>query len=90
MDIRVARIPVAAIPRARTLRDTRGMWKAVVDRDSDRILGATLLGPDSSEVLTVIHTAMLAGLPSTALRDAIIAHPTMAEGLNLLFNSWTK
>ncbi|MCW2919806.1 MAG: mercuric reductase [Actinomycetia bacterium] len=52
--------------------------------------GAALLGPDSSEVLAVLHTAMLAGLPSTALRDSIITHPTMAEGFNLLFNSWTK
>ncbi|MFC4529950.1 dihydrolipoyl dehydrogenase family protein [Sphaerisporangium dianthi] len=89
MDVRVAKLPVAAIPRARTMRDTRGLWKAIVDRRSERILGVALLGPESSEVLTVVQTAMLAGLPYTALRDAIIAHPTMAEGLNALFASWT-
>ncbi|MER7739621.1 FAD-dependent oxidoreductase [Streptomyces sp. NPDC096538] len=88
-DVRVARMPVAAVPRARTLRDTRGVWKAVVDRDSDRILGVALIGPDASEVLTVVQTAMLTGAPYTLLRDSIIAHPTMAEGLNMLFNTLT-
>jgi pyruvate/2-oxoglutarate dehydrogenase complex dihydrolipoamide dehydrogenase (E3) component len=89
-DIRVAKLPVAAVPRARTLRDTRGLWKAVVDRDSERILGVALLGPESAEVVTVVQTAMLAGLPFTALRDGIIAHPTMAEGLNALFSAWVE
>lgn len=88
-NIRVARLPVKAIPRARTLRDTRGLWKAVVDRDTEEILGVALLGPESSEVLTVVQTAMWAGLPFTALRDGLIAHPTMAEGLNALFGAWT-
>ncbi|WUH88948.1 FAD-dependent oxidoreductase [Streptomyces sp. NBC_00433] len=86
--VRVARLPVAAIPRARTMRETRGLWKAVVDQDSEQILGASLLGAESSEVLAVLHTAMQAGLPYPALRDSIITHPTMAEGLNLLFASW--
>ncbi|GGS49969.1 FAD-dependent oxidoreductase [Streptomyces griseoviridis] len=88
-NVRVARLPVKAIPRSRTLRDTRGVWKAVVDRDTDEILGVALLGPESSEVLTVVQTAMWAGLPFTALRDGLIAHPTMAEGLNALFTAWT-
>jgi pyruvate/2-oxoglutarate dehydrogenase complex dihydrolipoamide dehydrogenase (E3) component len=88
-NVRVARLPVKAIPRSRTLRDTRGVWKAVVDRDTDEILGVALLGPESSEVLTVVQTAMWAGLPFTALRDGLIAHPTMAEGLNALFAAWT-
>ncbi|MFF5860670.1 dihydrolipoyl dehydrogenase family protein [Streptomyces sp. NPDC012751] len=87
-DVRVARLPVKAIPRARTMRETRGLWKAVVDRNTEEILGVALLGPDSSEVLTVVQTAMWAGLPFTRLRDGIIAHPTMAEGLNALFTSW--
>jgi pyruvate/2-oxoglutarate dehydrogenase complex dihydrolipoamide dehydrogenase (E3) component len=87
-DIRVAKLPVKAIPRARTMRETRGLWKAVVDRNTEEILGVALLGPDSSEVLTVVQTAMWAGLPFTSLRDGIIAHPTMAEGLNALFTSW--
>ncbi|MFI6208151.1 dihydrolipoyl dehydrogenase family protein [Streptomyces sp. NPDC051041] len=87
-DVRVAKLPVRAIPRARTLRETRGVWKAVVDRDTEEILGVALLGPDSSEVLTVVQTAMWAGMPFTRLRDGLIAHPTMAEGLNALFTSW--
>ncbi|MCM3298368.1 NAD(P)/FAD-dependent oxidoreductase [Streptomyces sp. NPDC058947] len=89
-DIRVAKLPVKAIPRARTMRETRGLWKAVVDRNTEEILGVALLGPDSSEVLTVVQTAMWAGLPFTVLRDGIIAHPTMAEGLNALFTSWVE
>ncbi|MFF9488228.1 dihydrolipoyl dehydrogenase family protein [Streptomyces sp. NPDC014676] len=88
-NVRVAKLPVKAIPRSRTLRDTRGVWKAVVDRDTEEILGVALLGPESSEVLTVVQTAMWAGLPFTALRDGLIAHPTMAEGLNALFTAWT-
>ncbi|MET9126178.1 FAD-dependent oxidoreductase [Streptomyces sp. NPDC004528] len=88
-DIRVARMPVVAVPRARTLRETRGVWKAVVERGSGHILGAALLGPESSEVVATVQTAMLAGLPHQALRDMILTHPTMAEGLNLLFTKWT-
>ncbi|MFF5858181.1 dihydrolipoyl dehydrogenase family protein [Streptomyces sp. NPDC012751] len=87
-NVRIAKLPVMAIPRARTLRDTRGLWKAVVDRDSEQILGVALLGPEAAEVVTVVQTAMLAGLPYTALRDGMIAHPTMAEGLNALFTAW--
>ncbi|WP_225850782.1 NAD(P)/FAD-dependent oxidoreductase [Streptomyces sp. HPF1205] len=87
-DIRVAKLPVKAIPRARTMRETRGMWKAVVDRNTEEILGVALLGPESSEVVTVVQTAMWAGLPFTRLRDGLIAHPTMAEGLNALFAGW--
>ncbi|SCF00414.1 dihydrolipoyl dehydrogenase family protein [Micromonospora mirobrigensis] len=83
--VRVVRLPVAAIPRARTLRQTTGMWKAVLHRDTDRILGVALLGAEAGEVVTAVQLAMLAGMPGTALRDAMITHPTMAEGLNLLF-----
>ncbi|TNH27923.1 mercuric reductase [Micromonospora orduensis] len=86
-DIQVARLPVAAIPRARTLRQTEGMWKAVIDAGTDRILGAALLGAEAGEVITSVQLAMLAGMPWTALRDAVITHPTMTEGLNLLFAS---
>jgi pyruvate/2-oxoglutarate dehydrogenase complex dihydrolipoamide dehydrogenase (E3) component len=83
--VRVARMPVAAIPRARTVGHLEGMWKAVVDRDTDRILGAALLGTEASEAIAVIQMAMLAGMEYAAVRDAIITHPTIAEGLNLLF-----
>lgn len=85
VDVVVASQPVIAVPRARTLRQTAGLWKIVIDRASDRIVGASLMGADSGEVLAVIQTAMLAGAPFTLLRDSVIAHPTMAEGLNTVF-----
>jgi pyruvate/2-oxoglutarate dehydrogenase complex dihydrolipoamide dehydrogenase (E3) component len=59
--------------------------KALVDARTDRILGFTMFGPEAGEVMAAVQTAMLAGMPYTGLRDAIIAHPTMAEGLNSLF-----
>ena len=89
-EVRVARLPVSAIPRARTMRQTEGMWKAVVDVTTDRILGAALLSVEAGEVITTVQMAMLAGMPYTALRDAIINHPTMTEGLNLLFASFSE
>ncbi|MEV6534329.1 FAD-dependent oxidoreductase [Streptomyces sp. NPDC051639] len=83
--VRIAKLPVAAIPRARTMRETDGVWKAVIDGATDRILGVSLLGPEAGESLTTVQTAMLADMPFTVLRDMIITHPTMTEGLNLLF-----
>jgi probable pyridine nucleotide-disulfide oxidoreductase len=85
--IRVAKLPVAAIPRAKTLHDTLGSWKAVVDADSHQILGAALLGQDSGEVLAALQMAMIGGLRYDQVRDAVLTHPTMAEGLNLLFDT---
>ena len=58
--------------------------KALVDVHSDRLLGFTMLGPEAGEVMTIVQTAMLAGMPYTGLRDAIFTHPTMAEGLVFL------
>lgn len=87
LDARVARIAVAAIPRAKTLHDTVGSWKAVVDAATDKILGVALLGHASGEVVTAVQLAMLAGLPFQQVRDAVITHPTMGEGLNLLFDA---
>lgn len=84
-NVRIARMPVSAIPRARTVGQLDGMWKAVVDRDTNLILGAALLGTEASETIAVLQMAMLAGTEYTAVRDAIITHPTMAEGLTLLF-----
>ncbi|MBV8176510.1 MAG: FAD-dependent oxidoreductase [Verrucomicrobia bacterium] len=84
---RLAKIPLNAIYRARTLCETRGFLKALVDTESDRILGFTALGPEAGEIIAVVQVAMLAGLPYTALRDAILTHPTMAEGLIRLFSA---
>jgi pyruvate/2-oxoglutarate dehydrogenase complex dihydrolipoamide dehydrogenase (E3) component len=83
--VRVVTLPMTSVLRARTLGETRGFMKVLLDMDSDRILGFTMLGPGAGEVIGVVQTAMLAGLPYTALRDAIFTHPTMAEGLNVLF-----
>ncbi len=83
--LRVARIPMGAVLRSRTLDETRGFMKALIG-DDDRILGFTMFGPEAGEVMAVVQTAMLAGLAYTALRDAVLAHPTMAEGLNVLFS----
>jgi pyruvate/2-oxoglutarate dehydrogenase complex dihydrolipoamide dehydrogenase (E3) component len=83
--VRVARLPAAAIPRAMTMGETRGSLKAVVDADTDQLLGASILAAEGGEVMAVIQVAMQAALPYTALRDMIFAHPTMAEGLNDLF-----
>ena len=58
--------------------------KKLVERDSDHIAGFTMLGADAGEVLAVVQTAMLGGMPCTGRRDAIFTHPTMAEGLNVL------
>lgn len=83
--VRTSTLPITAVMRAWTLAETRGFMKAVVAADSDRILGFTMFGAEASEVMAAVQTAMLAGMPYTGLRDAIIAHPTMAEGLGGLF-----
>jgi pyruvate/2-oxoglutarate dehydrogenase complex dihydrolipoamide dehydrogenase (E3) component len=83
--VRVAKLPMAAVLRTRTMGETRGFMKALVEARTDRIVGFTMFGPEAGEVMAVVQTAMLAGLPYTGMRDAIYAHPTMAEGLNSLF-----
>ena len=84
---RLAKIPMEAVLRARTLSETRGFFKALIEEDGDRILGFTAFGAEAGEVMAVVQVAMLAGLPYTALRDAVLTHPTMAEGLAALFSS---
>jgi pyruvate/2-oxoglutarate dehydrogenase complex dihydrolipoamide dehydrogenase (E3) component len=85
VEVRVATLPMSAVLRTRTIAESQGFMKALVDAQSDRILGFTMLGPEAGEVMAVVQTAMLAGMPSTGLRDAILTHPTMAEGLGSLF-----
>jgi pyruvate/2-oxoglutarate dehydrogenase complex dihydrolipoamide dehydrogenase (E3) component len=82
---RLTKIPVTAVLRTRTLSEPRGFYKALVAADSDRILGFTAFAPEAGEVMTIVQIAMTAGLPYMALRDAILTHPTMAEGLAALF-----
>jgi pyruvate/2-oxoglutarate dehydrogenase complex dihydrolipoamide dehydrogenase (E3) component len=85
--VRVIKLPMAAVLRTRTIDETRGFMKALIEADGDRILGFTMVGPEAGEVMAVVQMAMLAGLPYWALRDAILTHPTMAEGLNSLFSN---
>ena len=82
---RLAKLPMEAVLRARTLSETRGFMKALVGHDSDEILGFTAVGPQAGEILAVVQTAMMGKLPYTVLRDAVFTHPTMAEGLGPLF-----
>jgi pyruvate/2-oxoglutarate dehydrogenase complex dihydrolipoamide dehydrogenase (E3) component len=84
---RLFKIPMEGVLRARTLSETRGFLKALVEVNSDRILGFTALAVDAGEIMASVQTAMIAGLPYTALRDAIWAHPTLVEGLIPLFSS---
>jgi pyruvate/2-oxoglutarate dehydrogenase complex dihydrolipoamide dehydrogenase (E3) component len=82
---RVAKLPMEAVLRARTLSETRGFMKALISHDSDEILGFTAVGPQAGEVIAVVQTAMMGKLPYTVLRDAVFTHPTIAEGLGPLF-----
>ncbi|SDN66171.1 Pyruvate/2-oxoglutarate dehydrogenase complex, dihydrolipoamide dehydrogenase (E3) component [Actinomyces ruminicola] len=86
-NVRVAKTPTAAVPRARTLGATGGFYKLIIDADTDLILGAAIIGESAGEVITAVQVAMLAGMPWQQLRDAPISHPTMGEGLNLVLDS---
>ncbi|MDO4243434.1 MAG: FAD-dependent oxidoreductase [Actinomyces sp.] len=86
-EVRVAKTPTAAVPRAKTLGRTEGFYKVVVDARTDTILGAAVIGPEAGEVVTSIQMAMLGGLTWQQVRDAVISHPTMSEGLNIVLDS---
>ncbi len=83
--VRIAKLPVAAIPKAQVLRKPVGLLKAVIDADTDRILGAHLFCEESFEMINTVKVAMDAGLPYTYLRDGVFTHPTMTEAFNDLF-----
>lgn len=82
--VRVVKLPMAAVPRARTNGATKGFMKMLIDAQSDAILGFTMLGTNAGDVVTAVQMAMLGGLPYQRVRDAIIAHPLISEGLNIL------
>lgn len=84
--IRVFTMPMTHVARADEMDETRGLMKAVVDTATGQILGCAVLGVMGGEVMTVVQTAMMGRLPYTALRDAVIAHPALAESLNNLFD----
>lgn len=86
VKVRVAKLPMRAVLRTRTTSETIGFMKALVC-DDDRIVGFAMIGADAGEVMAAVQIAMIADLPYTSLRDAILTHPTMAEGLNALFGN---
>jgi pyruvate/2-oxoglutarate dehydrogenase complex dihydrolipoamide dehydrogenase (E3) component len=85
-DVLIAKMPMDYVSRAVELGETRGFMKAVVDAESGQILGCAVLGIEGGEIMAMIQIAMLGNLPYTVLRDAVFAHPTLAESLNALFS----
>jgi pyruvate/2-oxoglutarate dehydrogenase complex dihydrolipoamide dehydrogenase (E3) component len=83
--VRVARLPTSAVLRAQATGEKQGFMKALVGENDERILGFTMIGAEAGEVMAVVQMAMLAEMPYTKLRDTVLAHPTMAEGLGFLF-----
>lgn len=81
------KMPVAAIPKAKVLKDQRGMLKMLVDPDTKTIIGATIYAPESHEIINMVALAMRAQLPYTMLRDQIYTHPTISEAFNDLLKN---
>ena len=86
-SLRLYRLPMTSVARAIEMNETAGVMKAVVDAETDLILGATVLGYEGGEVMAVLQMAMIGGVTATAIREGVFAHPTMAESLNNLFSS---
>ena len=84
--IRVAKMQMSSVARALEIDETRGFMKAVVDAESSQLLGATVLGIEGGEIMSMLEIAMMGKLPYTALQNGVFAHPTLAESLNNLFN----
>ena len=87
IPVHVARLPMASVLRTRTISETDGFMKALISPGDGRILGFTMIGAEAGEVMTVVQMAMHSNATYTVLRDAVLAHPTMAEGLNVLFST---
>jgi len=89
-DVRVAKMPMSSVARALEVDESRGFMKAVVDADTNQILGAAVLGIEGGEIMSMLQLAMMGKLPFTTLRDAIFSHPTLAESLNNLFTHFAS
>jgi pyruvate/2-oxoglutarate dehydrogenase complex dihydrolipoamide dehydrogenase (E3) component len=83
--VHVAKHPMKAVLRAQTIAETQGFMKVLTGKEDDRVLGFAMIGAEAGEVVATMQMAILGGLPSTALGDAIFTHPTMVEGLTGLF-----
>lgn len=88
--IRVAKMPMNSVARALEVDEPRGFMKAIVDTKTDQILGAAVLGIEGGELMSMLEIAMMGKLSYTALREAIFAHPTLAESLNNLFTHFSE
>ncbi len=84
---RLFKVPMAAVFRAQSLMETRGLLKCLVERESDKIVGFAAFGVGAGEIMGCVQIAMLGNLPYTALREAVLAHPTIPEGLISLFSA---
>jgi pyruvate/2-oxoglutarate dehydrogenase complex dihydrolipoamide dehydrogenase (E3) component len=87
VSVRVARLPMSAVLRTEATDETQGFMKVLVGGSDERILGFTMIGSEAGEVLAAVQTAMLANLPYSKLRDAVLVHPTIAEGLGPLLSN---
>ena len=85
--VRVAKLPMSKVLRTEATDETQRFMKVVVSANDDRILGFTMIGSEAGEVMATVQTAILAGLPYSKLRDAVVAHLTVAEGLGPLLSN---
>jgi pyruvate/2-oxoglutarate dehydrogenase complex dihydrolipoamide dehydrogenase (E3) component len=85
LDYRVAKLPMTGVARAIEMSETRGFMKAIVDAKTAQILGCTILGVEGGEIMSMLQIAMMAKIPYTVIKEAVFAHPTLAESLNNLF-----
>ncbi|WP_370194033.1 FAD-dependent oxidoreductase [Bradyrhizobium elkanii] len=87
VEVRVAKLLMSRVLRTQATDETQGFMKAVISARDDRILGFTMIGSEAGEVMAAVQTAMLGALPYTRLRDAVLTHLTMAEGLGPLLGN---
>jgi pyruvate/2-oxoglutarate dehydrogenase complex dihydrolipoamide dehydrogenase (E3) component len=83
-------MPMSSVARALEVDESRGFMKAIVDADTDQILGATVLGIEGGEIMSMLQLAMMGKIRFTTLRDTVFAHPTLAESLNNLFTHFAS
>lgn len=88
LNYKVAKLPMLHVARAIESGETAGFMKAIVDKESDEILGAAVLGVNGGEISSVLNLAILGKLPYTLIRDGVFAHPTFSESLNNLFSAF--
>jgi pyruvate/2-oxoglutarate dehydrogenase complex dihydrolipoamide dehydrogenase (E3) component len=90
LNVRIAKLPMTNSARATEMSETRGFMKAIIDAETNQILGAAVLSVEGGELMSMFEIAMMGKLPYTVLKDAIFSHPTLAESLNNLFMALDK